>query len=100
MTPPAPSQERRQGRTLSDADIKLIVEEMNRFRYHDCRFDTIQLEDLKEAVKFYKNFNEIMSDSKRTILKTLLSISVVGLLTVIIIGAAAKMRDISHGGTP
>jgi hypothetical protein len=72
--------------TLTESDlqmIKLIVQE-TQLHAANCRFDTIERNDLEEAVRFYRNFNTMMEDSKKTIRNTFLGILVlifVGLMT-------------------
>lgn len=71
--------ERRHG--ISDEDIARIIDAVQ-YRHPDvCRFDTIERTDLEEAVRFYRNFNTMMEDSKKTIRNTLL-----GILCVLVIG--------------
>lgn len=69
---------------ISDEDIERIIQAAQ-YRHPDvCRFDTIKREEMEEAVRFARNFNQMMEDSKRTVRNTLLGIVVliiVGLMT-------------------
>ena len=83
----------RRARTLTDADIEEIVEQINKSKHLDCRFETISVDDLEEAVKFYKNFNSFMAESKGTIWKALLVLGVGGTIGLIVLGAYAKIKE-------
>lgn len=88
----SPNVERRI-RALTDADIAAIVDQINKSKHLDCRFDAISVDDLEEAIKFYKNFNKFMSESSSTIWKALLVIGVGGTIGLIILGAYAKIKE-------
>ena len=83
----------RRARTLTDADINEIVHQINTSKHLDCRFESISVEDLEEAVKFYKNFNKFMSESSATIWKALLVLGVGGTVGLIVLGAYAKIKE-------
>ena len=83
----------RRARSLTDADIAEIVAQINKSKHLDCRFEGISVEDLEEAVKFYKNFNKFMSESSSTIWKALLVIGVGGTIGLIVLGAYAKIKE-------
>lgn len=83
----------RRARTLTDADIEEIVEQINKSKHLDCRFESVSVEDLEEAVKFYKNFNAFMAESRCTIWKALLVLGVGGTIGLIILGAYAKIKE-------
>lgn len=83
----------RRMRSLTDADISAIVDQINKSKHLDCRFDSISLDDLEEAIKFYKNFNKFMSESSSTIWKALLVLGVGGTIGLIILGAYAKIKE-------
>ena len=83
----------RRVRSLTDADIEEIVEQINKSKYLDCRFEAISVEDLEEAVKFYKNFNKFMSESSTTIWKALLVLGVGGTIGLIVLGVYAKIKE-------
>lgn len=81
-------------RNLTDADVLAIVEKLNG---HKCRFDKVSLEDMddfREAAKFYKHFNEIMSETGSTVRKTIVVIGVGGLVTVIGLGVIYKVKQV------
>ena len=80
-------------RALTDADVDAIVNKINKSKHLDCRFDTISVEDLEEAVKFYKNVNKFMSESSTTIWKALLVLGVGGTIGLIVLGAYAKIKE-------
>ena len=83
----------RRARTLTDADIDEIVHQINKSKHLDCRFEGISVEDLEEAVKFYKNFNAFMADSRNTIWKALLVLGVGGTIGLIVLGVYAKIKE-------
>lgn len=90
-SPNRPELERRH-RNLTDADIKELVIQINEAKHLNCRFDGISNDDLKEAVKFYKNFNSFMEESKSTIWKAVLVLGVGGTLTLLILGLITKLK--------
>lgn len=69
---------------ISDEDIERIIQAAQ-YRHPDvCRFDTIKREEMEEAIRFARNLNQMMEDSKRTVRNTLLGIMIliiVGLMT-------------------
>lgn len=83
-------------RSLTDADIDHIVARINETRHLDCRFDKIEVEDLEEAVKFYKNFNRLMAESGTTMWKAFLVLVLTGTISLVILGIYAKVK---HGIT-
>lgn len=87
-----PTKERR-SRNLTDEDVEFIVRKINASRHLDCRFDTIDAEDLEEAIKFYKNFNRFMSESGNTIWKAFLVLGLTGTLGLIMLGIYAKIKQ-------
>lgn len=89
----SPHHSERRARSLTDADIEEIVEQINKSKHRDCRFESISVDDLEEAIKFYKNFNAFMADSKCTIWKALLVLGVGGTIGLMILGAYAKIKE-------
>jgi len=93
--------QRQNSLTEDDIDlIKTIVESVIHVKeansphtVESCRFDTIQKEDLEEAVKFYKNINTILDDSKKTIRQTILKSLILGVCTLIFLGSVSKIRN-------
>ena len=83
----------RRARTLTDADINAIVDQINKSKHLDCRFESISVDDLEEAIKFYKNFNKFMSESSSTIWKALLVLGVGGTIGLMLLGAYAKIKE-------
>ena len=83
----------RRARSLTDADIAEIVAQINKSKHLDCRFESISVDDLEEAIKFYKNFNTFMAESRGTIWKALLVLGVGGTFGLIILGVYAKIRE-------
>jgi hypothetical protein len=79
-------------RKLSDEDIAAIVAALKK-EDHECRFSNITKEDLDEAVKFYKNFNKVIGDTNRTILKTITVIGITGLASLLVLGAISKIKQ-------
>jgi hypothetical protein len=82
-------------RNFTDADIEAIVEAINRSKHLDCRFEDINHEDLQEAVKFYKNVNIALAETKSTVRKTVISLLITGVFIIVCIGAAVKLKDLT-----
>lgn len=59
-------------RRLSDEDVEAVVTALEKKQGHTCRFDQVRAVDLEEAVRFYKNVNDIIEDSKITFRKAIL----------------------------
>jgi len=83
----------RRHRNLTDADIQELVTQINNAKHLNCRFNSIANDDLEEAVKFYKNFNSFMEDSKSTIWKAILVLGVGGTITLLILGFISKVKS-------
>ena len=81
----------RRAKILGPEDIKAIVHAISEHQLN-CKFEEISPEDLKEAILFYKNFNSVMQDSKRTIWKTFLALAVAGICGLIVAGAVVKAK--------
>ena len=86
-----PNLERRH-RNLTDADIDALVVQINHAKHINCRFDNISNGDLEEAVKFYKNFNSFMDESKSTIWKAILTLGVGGTIVLLGLGLLTKLK--------
>lgn len=81
-------------RNLTDADVEAIAKKISDHSVgHTCRFDRVKAEDLEEAIAFYKNFNQIVTEGKSTARKTLVAIVVSSAIGVTIIGALAKIKE-------
>lgn len=81
-------------RKLTDDDIKAIVAALETSN-HRCRFQTIEEEDLREAVDFYKNFNRACKETSSTIRRTMVVLGITGVITLISMGLVAKFKEIT-----
>ena len=81
--------ERRITRTLTDGDIEAIAQALS---HSTCRFEGITEEDLTEAVNFYKNMNEALTTSKKTLWNTFLVFSLTTMLTLMGWGVVMKIK--------
>lgn len=82
------------GRRLHDDDIAAIAEQLSKIRIeiHACRFSTSDPQDLIDTIRFVRNFNVAMEESKSVVRKTLL-VAVIGLLiSVLSYGSAAHLK--------
>lgn len=79
-------------RTLTDRDVELIVCALDQKKYHECRFSSIEEEDLRAAVDFYKNFNKVMSESGSTLRKTVIAIGVTGTISALVVGGFVLLK--------
>jgi hypothetical protein len=88
-------------RNLTNEDIIALVEALNKSQEgHACRFASISPEDLREMVKSHKNFNNIVSEGKSTIRKTLVVISVTCAVGVAVAGIVVKCKEAILGKIP
>lgn len=78
----------RRARTLTDEDIRAITLATAELR--DCRACPVKEEELREAVAFFRNMNDFLTGSKRTIANTLLVALVVFILGLIGLGFWTK----------
>ncbi|SDP67016.1 hypothetical protein SAMN05660330_04358 [Desulforhopalus singaporensis] len=81
-------------RKLSDEDISAIVQALydRQSEERDCRFEDIEVSELKEVIESHRHFNEFMKMSGNTIVKTVLVIGVGGFITVFFAGVAVKVK--------
>lgn len=82
----------RRAQALTKGDIEAIVLALREADHtQGCRFLDITHEDLEAAVRFYKNFNAIIEDSKSTVRKTVLTAAVLFILGLIGAGTFFKI---------
>jgi len=86
--------ERRRSRTLTDADVQAIAAAVQGLRKHECRFDAISQEDLASTVAFKKHVNDLMAETGSTIRKTLVVVGLGGLVSLLMLGIYAKVKEI------
>lgn len=92
-----PDQERRK-RSLTDADIEAFRKALRDTDHQaSCRFMAIDPEEMKEMLTFYRKFNEALNDSKQTIRKTVLVLTISALTGMTVIGFWAKVKQIMSG---
>lgn len=75
--------------SLTEEDINNIVAAFIATSDKQCSCP-VDAEDLKEAVKFFKNVNDWFDGSKRTIWNTFLVAAVMGILSMISLGIWMK----------
>lgn len=80
-------------RQLSDDDIAAIVEAMADHETH-CRFKGLDPGDVYEAVKFAKNCNRVMDESKSTIRKGLIQLVMLAIVGLLVAGGIVKIKDV------
>jgi hypothetical protein len=89
---PRPHEERdRRKRSLSDCDIDAIVAAIVAHDHSMCKFDGVTRDDLLEAVRFYKNFNDTVNSSKKTVLNAFLIMLITSLISLTAFGAFMKL---------
>jgi hypothetical protein len=81
----------RRKRSLSDCDIEAIVAAIVAHDHQNCKFDGVTRDDLLEAVKFYKNFNDTVNSSKKTVLNAFLIMLITSLISLTAFGAFMKL---------
>lgn len=87
----------RRRNNLTDDDVNRIVTALA-LHTQSCKFDGVSPDDLREAVEFYKNFNELMKNSKKTVLDAFLKLGVGAVCSLIILGLLVKFGKISING--
>ena len=84
------------GRRLHDDDIAAIVEQLSRIKIeiHACRFANSEPQELIDTIRFVRNFNNAMEESKSVVRKTLL-VAVIGLLiSVLSYGSTVQLKKL------
>ena len=83
--------------SLSEDDIKKLAVQLTEhidISIHDkCKFTEISLEDLEETIKFYKNFNKLVEESKITLWKTVIIGLTTGTAGLIMLGVYHKIKE-------
>ena len=83
--------------SLSEDDIKKLAVQLTEhidISIHDkCKFTDISVEDLEEAIKFYKNFNKIVEEGKITLWKTIIIGLTTGTSGLILLGIWHKIKE-------
>lgn len=80
-------------RRLSDEDIERLAEAVvARQIHHACKL-TVTPEEVSDAVKFMKHVNSLMSETGSTIRKTILVAGIGGVISLLILGVYAKLRN-------
>lgn len=77
-------------RNLTDGDVQAIVKEINN---HSCRFSSIEPDDIREAVVFYKNVNRVLCETKSTARKTIVVMIITGAIGIFVAGAIVKLKQ-------
>ena len=90
--------ERQNALTEADAElIKTIVESVLHVKAsncteQECRFESVNPEDLEEAVKFYRKFNEALDDSKSVVRRTVIALVVGGVSVLLGVGFWSNVK--------
>jgi hypothetical protein len=86
-------QQERRRRSLTDDDIEAIADAVIRRQPHACRFSDVDHDDLKASLRFHKTIEELMSETGSTVRKTLIVAGIGGLVSLLIIGLYAKIKQ-------
>jgi hypothetical protein len=88
-------QDRRQSSIhISDESVARIAAAISQDKGHtDCRFSDIELDDMREAVNFVKNFNVAMRDSRTVVRRFFLVASLTAGSGYMVYGYWAKITD-------
>jgi hypothetical protein len=80
-------------RNLTDQDVEAIVKAID-LHNKSCRFNRVDPTEMEEAVKFVKNFNKAMEDSRGVFRRTVLVLCVGGFAALIGKGILTKIREV------
>jgi hypothetical protein len=81
-------------RRFSDEDILALEKILDaRMEKHFCRFQGITVDRLQAAVKLTEHIESLLSETGTTVRKTLIVAGVGGLLTLLILGLYAKIKQ-------
>jgi hypothetical protein len=84
------------GRRLHDDDIAAIAEQLSKIKIeiHACRFAASEPQELIDTIRFVRNFNHAMEESKSVVRKTLL-VALIGLfISVLSYGSASHLKKL------
>ena len=79
-------------RKLSDEDINAIVEAFQKGQPHHCRFANLDPDDIESSIRFHKHVDQLLAEGGSTVRKTIVSIGVTGVLSLIAFGVYSKIR--------
>jgi len=81
-------------RRFSDEDIEALVKAIDaRISVHICRYDGISPDRLHAAVRLTEHIESLLSETGSTVRKTVLVAGVGGLLTLLVLGLYAKIKQ-------
>ena len=80
-------------RTISDADIKALIEAMKDHETH-CRFRSIQPDDLHDVMTFVRSFSSALEEGKSVVRKTLIVLLIGGVVAVLGLGSVEKLKQV------
>jgi len=84
-------------RNITEADVDAIVAKMGEGTAHHCRFIKLsseEIEEFREAAKFYKHYNQVMGETGATVRKTIIVMGVGGTASLIAWGAVTKAKQL------
>lgn len=80
-------------RTISDADIKAIIEAIADHESH-CRFKTVNPDDLHDVMVTVRAFSSAMEEGKSVVRKTLIVLLVGGIVSLVTLGSGVKIQQL------
>lgn len=78
--------EERRKTTLTEDDIEAIALAVCKLQVTPPCECPVDVEDLREAIRFFKNVNDFLDGSKRTVWNTILTLTVVGIIGLVSLG--------------
>ncbi|MGV0961811.1 MAG: hypothetical protein ACOYB1_18455 [Limnohabitans sp.] len=79
-------------RRFTDADIDALCAAITKTQIHVCRFDSLKIDEVRDAVIFHRHVNALMSETGTTIRKTFLVLGVTGLVGLLLLGIYSKLK--------
>jgi len=80
-------------RRFSDEDIEALVQALSA-RSHTCRFGNLHPDRVYAAVRLTEHIESLLSETGSTVRKTILVAGIGGLLTLLILGLYAKLKQV------
>lgn len=79
-------------RTMTDTDVQAIVTALQVSNSH-CRYE-VSPDEMKDMMRFVKNWNRALEEGKNTIGKTILVLTISALFALLGLGVWAKTKGV------
>lgn len=78
---------------LTREEIRMLAEELARLQPHHCRMPTVDAIKLDAAIRFYQHVDQLLTETGSTVRKTVIVVGISGLLSLLVLGIYAKIKE-------